>query len=372
VKIVVDAQSILEQQAGVGKFTTNLMRALIEVDKKNRYVLCAFGDPLRMKSDEFKIKFTWIPRKVYMGLWKVLGIEIPYNWLSGKADVYFFPNFIKLPTSIGKSIIAIHDLAFIKFPETTEPKNLIFLRKYLKSSVESSDHIVVISESTKKDVIEELGVRNEKITVVPLALPEEIRKNPSTYEISAIKDKFGLDKYILFVGTLEPRKNLPRLIQAFEGLSSKYPELKLVLVGKRAWGVEQLDNAVANSPVKQKIIFPGYLKDTELSAIYSAASVFAFPSLYEGFGMPILEAFSYGVPIVTSNVSSMPEVAGDAALLINPLDVRELIGAIDKLLSDHGFKENLIKKGKLQLRNFSWDKSAREFAKILETMEDIT
>lgn len=363
-KIAVEADSLVGSQAGIAKFNSNLFSEVLRVDQNNKYLFLSFGDPVRKKTLKFPIKWLWIPRKIYMWLFKK-GIAPYYSFLVGKADIYVFPNFVRLPLKSGKSIVFVHDLTYLKYPETLEEKNLIYLRKFLPISVKNADHLVVISKSTKKDVIENFDVPEDKVTVIYPALPIEHAVGRDEDTIT-LKNRLGLGRYILFVGTLEPRKNIPRLIKAVEKLPQEYSDVQLVLVGKRAWKPDDIDAAIRESSLGDRIKELGYVADSDLPALYKGATLYAFPSLYEGFGIPVLEAFANEVPVVTSKVSSLPEVAGDAALMIDPTNVEEISSALLKLLENKDLRETLIRKGKIQVDKFSWQKSALDLIKVFE------
>lgn len=357
-KIVIESDSLIRSQAGIAKFNKNLIDELLRTDHKNTYQLYCFGDPFRKSVSHFNIDWLWIPRKIYMAAFKA-GIRIPYDFLTERADIYLFPNFIRLPTTRGKVVTFVHDLAYLKYPETLEPKNLLFLRRFLPKSVKESDHIVVISESTKKDILQSFGINQDKVSVVYPALPKELVW-PSQNKVEEFKSKLKLGKYILFVGTLEPRKNIPRLIKAVESLPPEYSDISLVLAGKRAWAKEEIDQAIRGSSLGDRLVELGAISDEDLSCLYKGAFVFAFPSLYEGFGIPVLEAFSAGVPVVTSRVSSLPEVGGDAAILIDPTDPASISSGLLRVLSDEKFRKHMIGRGEVQLKRFSWQESAEK------------
>jgi glycosyltransferase involved in cell wall biosynthesis len=364
-KIVVEADSLVSPQAGIGKFNRNLLRNVLALDSKNDYQLYSFGDPIRKNISGFKIHWLWLPRKIYTGLLKI-GLPLPYNFLTGRADLYFFPNFIRFPITLGKSVVVVHDLTFLKYPEVIEGKNLNFLKKFLPKSLAKADRVVVISQSTKEDLKKYFKIEDKKISVIYPSLPEELRKTPSLKAVAGFKKKNGLREYILFVGTLEPRKNIARLIEAVELVSEKFPEIQLVLVGRTGWGWPELLRRMERSSLGPRLKMLGYLEEEELALVYAGAKVFALPSLYEGFGLPVLEAFHYGVPVVTSGVSSLPEVAGDGAVLVDPQSVGEIAVALERVWGNTALREKLVKLGRRQLARFSWRQSARKLVRLFE------
>jgi glycosyltransferase involved in cell wall biosynthesis len=234
--------------------------------------------------------------------------------------------------------------------------------KWIKREV---DLIIAVSEATKKDTIEILNIPEEKIRVVYEAAPEDLKQIKDKKIIEKVKKKYGIKgDYLLSVATLEPRKNLKRIIEAWRLVqSAKNKEQSLVIAGKQGWG-EDLNSKLKTR--NSKILFTGYVSREELSVLYSGANCFVFTSLYEGFGLPILEAMKCGCPVLTSNISSMPEVAGEAGILVNPLEVKDIARGIIEVIRDKEIREALRKKGFEQVKKFSWEKAARETLKLYE------
>lgn len=308
-----------------------------------------------------------LPYGAYRRLWNYLPIR--YSWMFPQpADVTIFFNFIVPPRVDGKVMSVVHDLTYIRFPETMKASNLTHLQRGMKYSLERSDRVIAVSEFTKRELHELLGVPKEKISVVYNA--PSLASDSADY--GEICKKFGIrGEYILFVGTIEPRKNISRLLQAFEMLKGehKLPH-QLVLAGGKGWQDEQIFQTLQNTRFADDIVRTGYVSAEEKNALYQNASVFVFPSVYEGFGIPPLEAMTWGCPVVCANAASLPEVVGDAAELVDPMDESSIADGILRVLTDHEYAQQLIEKGRAQARKFSWDRSAEQlFAVCKEVLE---
>jgi len=377
-KIGIDISQIV-YGTGVSFYTQNLVENLLKIDKKNEYVL--FGGSLRQqeKLRDFGAKVFPFPPSLADFVWNRLHI-LPVEKFIGSIDVFHSSDWTQPPTKAAK-VTTIHDFGFLKYPETAHPKIAAVHKRRLEWVKKECDLIIAVSEATKKDIIEILGIPAEKIRVIYEATPTDIDRIEDQKVIDKVKKKFGVKgNYLLTVATLEPRKNLKRIIEAFKLFSngsngnrinsnrleknSGNSRMTLVIVGKAGW-----DEEISRLAKKQlsNIIFTGYInREVELSAFYSGAACFVFPSLYEGFGLPILEAMKCGCPVVSSNLSSMPEVAGEAGILVDPLDVKDIAWGINEVIGDKGRRESLIKKGFEQVKKFSWEKTARETLKVYQ------
>lgn len=361
-KIGIDISQIV-YGTGVSCYTENLVDSLLKIDQKNEYLF--FGSSLRLKpalesalasvQGHYEKKFYSFPPIFLERLWNQLHI-LEIEKFIGKVDLFHSSDWLEPPAQCPK-VTTIHDLAIFKFPETFSPKGGHSIVDNLKRKFywvkRESTIIIAVSESTKKDIISILGIPEEKIRVIYEAPHGKVKK-VSSREIRKVKNKFKIKgDYLLSVSTLEPRKNLQRIIEAHKILNNK--DLTLVLVGKIGWG--------KSLKFGHNTILTGFVSNEELSAFYSGASALLYPSLYEGFGQNILEGMVCGCPVVTSNVSSMPEVAGEAAVLVDPLSVESIADGIKKALES---REDLIKRGYQQVKKFSWEKCARETLKVYE------
>lgn len=308
-----------------------------------------------------------LPYGAYRRLWNYLPIR--YSWMfPQRADVTIFFNFIVPPRVDGRVMSVVHDLTYIRFPETMKASNLTHLQRGMKYSLERSDRVIAVSEFTKRELHELLGVPKEKISVVYNA--PSLASDSEDY--GEVCKKYGIrGEYILFVGTIEPRKNVSRLLRAFDLLKGEYKlPHQLVLAGGKGWQDEQIFQTLQNTRFADDIVRTGYVSAEEKNTLYQNASVFVFPSVYEGFGIPPLEAMTWGCPVVCANAASLPEVVGDAAELVDPMDERSIAKGILRVLTDHAYAQQLIEKGRVQAKKFSWDRSAEQlFAVCKEVLE---
>ncbi len=348
-KIVIDVSPVI-YGTGVSVYTRNLVHSLAKIDSTNQYTL--FGGSLRRKKElesfaksiqakNFHRKFINLPPIAMSFLWNRLHTFKIEN-LVGKVDVFHSSDWTQPPSSAFK-VTTIHDLVPIRFPETSHPKIVAAHKKRLEWVCKEVDCVIAVSEFTKQEIIELTGIDAKKIVVIPEAGSDLTR--PSTDKIELTKKAHGLKDYLLVVGA-DPRKNVENIIKAFEKVKTKNKSLQLAIVG-RPW-----------KPLKQSkdVIELGHVSREELLRLYSGAQGLVYVSLYEGFGLPILEAMELGCPVVTSNISSMPEVAGSAAELVNPHDTDSIAKGINNLLAN---KKVYINKGLKQVKKFSWDKTAK-------------
>lgn len=294
-------------------------------------------------------------------------------FLGSKPDVFFSPGHYAPRFSPVPSVISIMDLAFLNFPEYFTKKDLTQLKSWTSYSIKKAKAILTISESTKDDIIKLYGIPAEKIHVIYPGIKQTVTLTPHIFPMQELQTKYGLSKnYILFVGTLQPRKNIARLIEAFSLLlmkpEQKDSDLQLVIVGKKGWQYEEILAAPEKYGVKDRVKFLNFVPDEELTMLYQNAVCFAWPSLYEGFGLPILEAMKMNCPVITSNVSSLPEAGGDAAVYVDPKDVNDIAKKLEQVVSDEKLRRDMVEKGKKQVQKFSWEKSAREALTVLEAV----
>jgi len=280
-------------------------------------------------------------------------------------DVLFVPAHVLPIVHPRCSVVTVHDLGYRCYPAAHRSLDRLYLDLSTRYHVRVAAHILADSQATRDDLIREYGADPARITVVYPGVDETLRRVDDPAAIAAVCAKYGISgEYVLYVGTLHPRKNLVRLIEAFSAL--KYKALKLVIAGQKGWLYDRIFARVRELGVEPRVLFPGYVADADLPALLSGARVFAFPSLYEGFGFPVLEAMACGVPVVCSNVSSLPEVAGDAALLVDPLDTGAWTTALERALTDEELRAELTTRGYAQVRRFSWQRAAEETLKVLE------
>lgn len=304
-------------------------------------------------------------------LWTQFALPLHLFLGKSKPDVFFSPAHYAPRFSAMPSVISIMDLAFFHFPEMFTRKDLTQLKSWTEYSVKKAKAIITISEATKSDIIKLYGISERKIHVVYPGIKPSITLTPHIYPMSELASKYDItDNYLLFVGTLQPRKNITRSIEAFAKLLEekeyKDSNLQFVIIGKKGWQYEEILSAPKRFGIEDRVKFLDFVPDEDLSLFYKGAKAFIWPSLYEGFGLPILEAMQNEVPVITSNVSSLPEAGGDAALYVDPEKVDEITKAMKKILEDKELRKELIEKGKKQVTKFSWEKAGEETLQVLQ------
>jgi glycosyltransferase involved in cell wall biosynthesis len=278
------------------------------------------------------------------------------------ADVTHAPAFVGPLVSVVPVVTTIHDLSFVRFPELFRPTNRLYLRTMTRLSARRSSRLIAVSEHTARESRQLLRVKPDKITVIYHGVDSRFRPLPAD-AVNTFRERRGLpERFVLFVGTLEPRKNLLRLIEAFR--RAELGETKLMLVGGSGWLYDDLFARVDELGLGDTVRFPGYVSNDELVHWYNAAAVFAYPSLYEGFGMPVTEAQACGTPVLASSTTSLPEAAGDAAVLVDPRDVDAIAAGLRRLLEDEELRLELSDRGQEHARSFTWASTARQTAEV--------
>jgi glycosyltransferase involved in cell wall biosynthesis len=265
-------------------------------------------------------------------------------------------------------VLTVPDLAFERYPGETMPGMLGYLQSVVPRSVWRADRVIAISDATRDDLIELYGTPPDKVIAVPLGVDARFGPDRDADAESALRARLGIPPgpFVLTVGTMQPRKNHRRLVAAMARLHADAP---VVIAGGTGWGYDDVRREVERLGVAERVVFAGFVDDGDLPDLYRAAAVFAYPALYEGFGLPVLEAMACGTPVVTSNVSSLPEVAGqDAALLVDPLDVDALAGALDRLLADGDLRARRRARGLARAAAFTWERAARETWAVYESL----
>lgn len=356
-RIAIDISPII-YGSGVSVYLTNLLTEILRLDRQNDYLL--FGGSLRRQeelrykaralSPKAKVKTLPFPPFAADLVWNRLHLVKP-EVLLGRLDLFHSSDWTQPPTRAAK-VTTIHDLSFLRWPESVHPKVYAAQRRRLTWVKKEADAIIAVSEATKKETVELLQIPPEKITVIHEALPLDAGKPADKKVLSKLKDKFGITRpYYFAYGSQAPRKNIDRVVEAFAGLN-KSGDYQLVIIGEYHLA----------KPVPG-VVATGFLTRPELLTVFAGAEALVYPSLYEGFGLVILEAFSYGVPVVTSKVSSMPEVAGEAAVLVDPESVGSIRRGMERAFRN---RADLSRLGRQRLKHFSWEKAARETIAVYE------
>ena len=362
-KSAIDGRALTTLRTGGGCYTYHLLKELIKKTGGDKYLVCAHKKIITdLAAENLDFRIDRFPLGI---LWQHAGL--PRTLVREKADLLHSPLFT-LPHNLPcPGIVTIFDLTTLLFPHLHNMKVRLSLRFAMKSSARRAKKIIAISESTRRDILKYLQVEENKIEVIYPGVSDSFYPMDSI-DRGKIRQKYaGGTRYMLHVGTLEPRKNLEFLIDVYNELlkdKSFSGKLNLVLAGMRGWGYKNLFRKVEQLGIKDKVFFTEYVPEGEMPFLYNAAEVFVFPSLYEGFGLPVLEAMASGIPIVTSSTSSLPEVVGGAGMVINGWRKEEWTGALAKMLTDNGVKKDYAERGIRQARKFSWEKCAAETLRV--------
>ena len=363
-RIGIDARLVYYSQAGIGQYILNLARGLAQIDGANEYVLLQSrkDHSTIIAQDNFRRVPLWTPSH-HRFEQQVLPAEIARLRL----DLLHSPDFIPPFRANCRTVITVHDLAFLLFPQFLTTESARYYGQ-IDQAVRRADHIIADSESTRRDILTLLGAPPDKVSVVYLAANPMYRPILLSRARQRAAEKFDLrGEFILFVGTIEPRKNLPTLLRAYRQLLDAYKlDVDLALVGGEGWLYGEIPRLVEELRLTERARFLGRVSNTDLLHLYNAAGVLAHPALYEGFGLTPLEAMACGTPVVVSNNSSLPEVVGDAGLLVEPEDVDAWAAALWRVLTFDDLREELCQKALVRARGFSWERTARQTLRIYE------
>lgn len=344
------------RKAGIHQYLYNTLACLPDVDRTLGYTVFAGAGHLPERTD-------WLVRRSRMRtahpvmriVWEQL--VAPFELTHLQADLFHGMAFVLPLIWNGSSVVTIFDLSFIQYPERLTSLRRTYLTLFTRASVRRAKRIITISESSKAEIIRWLHVPESRIDVALPGVSDNFRPRDKS-EILRCKSQFGFpDRFILYLGTLEPRKNLETLVRAYARLRHR-GEVKLVLAGAVGWQTSSLWRIIENLDLHKDVVFPGYVAPEDLPALYSAAEIFVYPSVYEGFGLPVLEAMACGLPVVASNATSMPEVVGTAGLLVEPTELDNWVITLDRLLADIDLQAQLSRMGQARAIGFTWEKTA--------------
>lgn len=303
-------------------------------------------------------------------LWTQLALPFDLFTHKPRPDLFFSPTHYSPRFSPMPTVVSVMDLSYIYFPQMFKKSDLYQLRNWTEYSIRKAAKVFTISNSSKDDIIKAYKIDPKKVVVTHLGIKMQSKtRNLKTKNSELVRSKYGVNnKYILFVGTLQPRKNIVRLIEAFLAVASEKEDIELVIIGKKGWMYEDIVDTPKKAGIENRVKFLSFVPDEDLVAFYENAECFVLPSLYEGFGLPILEAMKNGCPVITSKISSLPEAGGDAALYIDPEDTSDIAKKIIKVLDDSKLRKSMIEKGLEHVKKFSWEKTATQTLKVLEEL----
>ncbi|MBI2322180.1 MAG: glycosyltransferase family 4 protein [Chloroflexi bacterium] len=367
-RIAIDYTAALSQGAGIGRYTRSLVRALLAAEG-DAYLLFHARSGQRPVLDGLPAAVTTkelpLGERPLLTLWHRLRLPLPLEVFTGPVDVVHGPNFLLPPRRRAAGVVTILDLSFLLYPECADRGLVAFLERAVPASVAAADLVVAISEQTKRDLVCLLDVEPDRVEVVPLGVEPHFRPVEDAAALAALRARLGVvEPFILSVGTLEPRKNLTTLLEAFALLRRRGCTHRLVLAGRPGWLCEEVFRTAERLSLGDAVVFAGYVAEADLPALYSAADAFAYPSLYEGFGLPPLESLACGTPAVCSDASSLPEVVGDAALLVPPTDAAALAEALERVLGDAALRSDLRARGLARAAEFTWARCAARMRAI--------
>src|SRR5579871_94755 len=346
-RIGIDYTAAINQSDGIGRFVRNISRALVELDQDNEYLL-VYNSPNPGRAVDAPRAANVSTRQLRFGeratniLWHRLHMPVPLDLLTGSMDLFHAPNFVLPPLRKAIGILTVHDLAFLTHPECADARLREYLEHAVPYSVAKADFITTDSENTRNDVICLLDADPDRVFVVPCGVDASFHPSDDA-EVDAVRRQYGfLQPFILVVGVIEPRKNLPRFIDAFARFKVRTGAAhQLVIVGGNGWLVEDTFHQAEQSPFRSDIHFTGHVSDEVLRALYSATELFAYPALYEGFGIPVLEAMACGAPVACANTSSLAEFASDAALLFDPEDADSIADSLEEACASESLRDDL-------------------------------
>lgn len=377
----IDGSSLLSAKTGIGVYTDRLLcgiRSCSDFTVKI-YLPMPFINPAKRNNSideviknypDVEIKSHALPTpKMQRWIWGHSDF-LPIERFLGSIDLYHGTSFVMPPLHHAKGIMTIYDLSFMLFPQF-HTREMQAFTKNIRRYAERSDCIIAISEQTKQDIVRLLDVPADKVRVTLLAADTRYRVIDDKHRLASVAATYGIDReYILYTGTLEPRKNVPAIIRAFQSIKRelKVPH-RLVLAGKKGWLYDDIFAEVRAMDLEHEVIFTGYVPDEDLPFLYNGADLFVYPSFYEGFGLPPLEAMACGCPVITSSTSSLPEVVGAAGIMVDPRKPEELAEAMARVLGDNELLADMRRRGVERAATFSWERCARE---TLSIYRDVT
>lgn len=366
-----------EKRRGWGIYSYNLLKALLKIDNENVYH-CFYNifrkgsrDSIIHSNNNNLKNFIWpIPGRIMFLLWEKLRILAADDFLT-KADILHIPYEFLPKVRRVRTVVTVHDVTFLKHPENLNQNFVKRFTKRINHVAQHADIIIADSENTKQELIYFTNIDEDRVRVIPLGVDKCFMQSFSRDRINSIMKQYKItEPYILFVGAADEDKNLERLAMAFARIREKHKKLHLVFAGSSGWGYERLKEKLVALNIKNGILFTGFIPFADLPLLYSGASILAIPSLHEGFGLPALEAMACGTPVLCSNISSLPEVVGDAAVQIDPYKVDEIADGLQSILESESLRKSLIKKGIERSKQFTWENTAQKVINLYMEIAD--
>jgi glycosyltransferase involved in cell wall biosynthesis len=364
-RVAIDARKL--HDFGIGTYIRNLLKQLAHIDSDTEYVLLCSEADMGVASTlgpNFRSVLERSPNYSVREQW-----HVPWALRRERPDVYHAPHYV-LPLAVtSPSVVTIHDCIHLMFPQYLPNRRAyLYARAMMWTAARRADAILTVSEASKRDILRFFNVRPEKVVVVHNAIDERFWIPPAEDDVARVRERYQLEHgFVLYAGNIKPHKNLERVIDAFHEIRrGEFEELKLIIIGDEISKLPALRRAVHRHHLHKHVRFLGYVSDETLAILYRLAALFVFPSLYEGFGLPPLEAMASGTPVVTSNVSSLPEVTGDAAVLVDPYDTSSIVEGMRSVLSDRSLADQLRRKGPVRAREFSWERSVSKTRDLYE------
>jgi glycosyltransferase involved in cell wall biosynthesis len=376
-RIGIDVTAAVTQGGGIGRYTRELVQALVQARTPHQFTLFSAKPPAHLPvpnplptGAQVVYKPAPLDERWLYRMWYRLRLPLPVQLRTGALDLFHSPDFV-LPPVYGRipTLLTVHDISFAHYPETFPRRLVDYLNRVVPWSIDRATHVLADSVATKEDLMAVWQVPAQKITVLYSGVHERFAPVVDGVAQTAVRQKYGLAErpYLLAVGTVQPRKNYQMLIRAFGAVAAAYPH-DLAIAGGKGWLDDEMMVEIERQGLNGRVRFIGFVDDADLPTLYSAATLFVFPSLYEGFGLPLLEAMGCGVPVITANTSSLPEVAGDAAVQLSPHDEAAWTAAMLALLADDPRRAVLVAAGFRRVRQFRWQQSAVQLLAIYEAL----
>ena len=359
------SRAIASEPTGTEIYSLRLIQEMLRLSAEYEFRLYTRSDPPQGMFPAAAVRAIPFPR-----MWTHL--RLSWEMLRFPPDVLFVPAHVLPLIHPRRTVVTVHDLGYLRFPDAHPARQRVYLALSTWWNVHVASHIVADSKATKIDITTRYRVDPSKLSIVYPGVNESLYPVEEREQIEIAKTRYGIDgRYFLYLGRLQPRKNLSALVASFnELLPELAPDFRLVLAGKVGWMTETLFSQIVELRLEKRVILPGYVADTDKAALLSGAEAFLFPSLYEGFGLPVLEAQSCGCPVMTSTTSSLPEVVGDSALLVDPSDRQAITDAMRRLAADSDLRRDLSAAGQRNVRRFSWASSAQALLHVIDDVVD--